>query len=43
MMSILMLLVMTISGGLFAGTILHSFKSLSRFDRALDVYQNFWT
>lgn len=43
MISILMLLIMAISGGLFAGTILHSFKCLSHFNQALDVYQSFWT
>lgn len=43
MLSILMLLVLAINGGLFAGAILHSFKNLSHFDQALDVYQNFWT
>jgi hypothetical protein len=38
-----MLLVLAVNGGLFAGAILHSISQMASFDRALDVYQNFWT
>jgi hypothetical protein len=43
MLAILMLLAMAISGGLFAGTILHSVNQKAQFDQVLDVYQSFWT
>lgn len=43
MLTILMLLVLAINGGLFAGAILHSIGQMAQLDQVLDVYQTFWT
>lgn len=42
MLAMIMLLVLSINGGLYVGTILHSASEMSRFDQALDIYQKLW-
>jgi hypothetical protein len=42
MLASLLLLVLAISGGLFAGTILHSASQITKFDQIIDLYQSFW-
>ncbi|MGZ9109066.1 MAG: hypothetical protein ACXW4B_09625 [Micavibrio sp.] len=42
MLAILLLLVLAINGGLYAGTILHSTSEIARFDQIIDFYQKLW-
>lgn len=42
MLASLLLLVLAMSGGLFAGAILHSASQITKFDRIIDLYQRFW-
>lgn len=42
MLGIILLLVLSINGGLYVGTILHSASQMSRFDQAAEIYQKIW-
>lgn len=42
MLAIILLLVLSINGGLYVGTILHSASQMSRFDQAAESYQKLW-
>lgn len=42
MMAMLLLFVLSINGGLYVGTILHSASEMSRFDQAAELYQKLW-
>lgn len=42
MLASLLLLVLAINGGLYAGTILHSASQITKFDHIINLYQRFW-
>jgi hypothetical protein len=42
MIATLLLLILAINGGLFAGVILHSAIQIARFDQVVELYQTLW-
>lgn len=42
MLAILLLVVLSINGGLYVGTILHSASQMARIDQAIELYQKIW-
>ena len=42
MLAILLLVTMSINGGLYVGTILHSASKMSRLEQAVDFYRSLW-
>ena len=41
-MATLLLLILAINGGLYAGIILHSATQVARFDQVIEFYQTLW-
>jgi hypothetical protein len=43
MLTTLLILMLSINGGLYVGTILHSASQMARLHQAVDFYQSIWS